>query len=258
MVAAEALGSCTYIASDKTGTLTMNELTVRRLVFPEQEPWEVTGEGRLPEGHILTPDGAPTPQTQALLERLAAAVVLCNEAWLAHRDGAWVHDGDAVDVALLVMAYKAGVPQAEALNTFPLLAQMPFESERQFAATLHQGDGRSMVFVKGALERLLPMCTQMATPQGDDPLHAGVVEQQALALAAGSLPFNPDGEFSEQHLQDLTLLGLVAMLDPLRPEAKAAVVACRHAGLSVAMVTGDHPLTALAHRTRPRSGREPR
>lgn len=256
MVAAEALGSCTYIASDKTGTLTMNELTVRRLVFPEQEPWEVTGEGRLPEGHILTPDGAPTPQAQALLERLAAAVVLCNEAWLAHRDGAWVHDGDAVDVALLVMAYKAGVTQAEALNTFPLLAQMPFESERQFAATLHQGDGRSMVFVKGALERLLPMCTQMATPQGDDPLHAGVVEQQALALAAGgyrvlavaagSLPFNPDGEFSEQHLQDLTLLGLVAMLDPLRPEAKAAVVACRHAGLSVAMVTGDHPLTALA------------
>jgi Ca2+-transporting ATPase len=133
---------------------------------------------------------------------------------------------------------------------------MPFGSERQFAATLHQGDGRSMVFVKGALERLLPMCTQMATPQGDDPLHAGVVEQQALALAAGgyrvlavaagSLPFNPDGEFSEQHLQDLTLLGLVAMLDPLRPDAKAAAVACRHAGLSVAMVTGDHPLTVLA------------
>jgi magnesium-transporting ATPase (P-type) len=166
LVAAEALGSCTFIASDKTGTLTVNELTVRRIVFPGQEPWEVTGEGRRPEGHILTPDGALTPQALALLQRLAEAVVLCNEAWLAHRDGAWVHDGDAVDVALLVMAHKVGVTQAEALNAFPLLAQIPFESERQFAATLHQGDGRSTVFVKGALERLLPMCTQMATPQG--------------------------------------------------------------------------------------------
>jgi magnesium-transporting ATPase (P-type) len=217
MVAAEALGSCTYIASDKTGTLTMNGLTVRRLVFPAREPWEV--KGRLPEGLILTPDGAPRPQAQALLKRLAATVVLCNEAWLAHRNGAWVHEGDAVDVALLVIAYKAGVVQAEALNAFPLLVHIPFESERQFAATLNQGDGRSTVFVKNTLERLLPMCSQMATPQGGDPLHAEAVERQALALAegghrvlaaaAGSLPFNPGGEFSEQHLQDLTMLGLV-------------------------------------------------
>ncbi|HSF29318.1 MAG TPA: HAD-IC family P-type ATPase [Candidatus Tectomicrobia bacterium] len=256
MVAAEALGSCTFIASDKTGTLTMNELTVRRLVFPEQEPWEVTGEGRVPEGHILTPDGAPTPGAQALLNRLAEAVVLCNEAWLAHRDGSWVSEGDAVDVALLVLAYKAGVTQAEALNTFPLLAQIPFESERQFAATLHQGDAGSMVFIKGAPERLLPMCTYMATPQEDYPLDAEVAERQAmslaeggyrvLAVAVGSLQFNPGEEFSELHLQDLTLLGLVGMIDPLRPEAAAAVVACRQAGIRIAMVTGDHPLTALA------------
>jgi P-type Ca2+ transporter type 2C len=103
---------------------------------------------------------------QALLKRLAATVVLCNEAWLAHRNGAWVHEGDAVDVTLLVVAYKAGVAQAEALNALPLLAQSPFESEHQFAPTLHQGDDRSTVFVKGALERPLPMCTHMATRRG--------------------------------------------------------------------------------------------
>ncbi|HXH10644.1 MAG TPA: HAD-IC family P-type ATPase [Alphaproteobacteria bacterium] len=256
MVAAEALGSCTFIASDKTGTLTMNELTVRRLVFPGQEPWEVTGEGRIPEGNVLLPPDMPTPQAQTLLERLAYGVVLCNEGVLAHRDGTWVSEGDAVDVALLVMARKAGVTQAEALNAFPLLAYIPFESERQFAATLHERDGRSIAFVKGALERLLPMCTHMAMPQGDRPIQAVVMEQQAealaaagyrvLAVAAGPLTLWPGESFSEEHLKGLTLLGLVGMIDPLRLEAKAAVMACRQAGIAVAMVTGDHPVTALA------------
>lgn len=232
MVAAEALGSCTFIASDKTGTLTMNELTVRRLVFPGQEPWEVTGEGRIPEGNVLLPPDMPTPQAQALLERLAYAVVLCNEGVLTHRDGTWVNEGDAVDVALLVMARKAGVTQAEALNAFPLLAYIPFESERQFTATLHDRDGSSIAFVKGALERLLPMCTHMAMPQGDRPLHAVVMERQAealaaasyrvLAVAAGSLTLWLGESFSEEHLKGLTLLGLVGLIDPLRLEADAA------------------------------------
>lgn len=256
LVAVEALGSCTFIASDKTGTLTMNELTARRLAFPGHDVWEVTGEGMVPEGSFVTPRGALTVQEQSILERLSRAVVLCNEGFLGHRDGQWAHHGDTVDVALLVMAHKAGMIQPEARTAFPQVAQIPFESERQFAATLHQVNGRPQAFVKGALERLLPMCQRMAAPQGDRPLDVGLVEQQALALAqdgyrvlavaAGELPLKPGEVFSEEHLTDLSLLGLVGMIDPLRIEAKAAVVACQQAGIRVSMVTGDHPETALA------------
>ena len=256
LVAVEALGSCTFIASDKTGTLTMNELTARRIAFPGQLPWDVMGEGMVPDGHITTPRGALAPQEQSLLERLCLAVVLCNEGFLGQRDGQWVHHGDTVDVALLVMAHKAGVTQPEARTAFPQEAQIPFESERQFAATLHQVNERQYAFVKGAFERLLPMCHRMATPHGDCTLDVETVEQQALvlaqdgyrvlAVAAGELSLGPEEVFSEEHLEGLTLLGLVGMIDPLRPEAKAALVACRHAGIRVSMVTGDHPETALA------------
>lgn len=256
LVAVEALGSCTFIASDKTGTLTMNELTVHRLAFPGQDPWEVTGEGMAPEGHIATPRGALTPQEQALLERLSLAAVLCNEGFLGQRGRQWVHHGDTVDVALLVMAHKAGMTPPETRTAFPQEAEIPFESERQFAATLHQINGRPYAFVKGALERLLPMCRRMATPQGDCSLDGETIEQQALilakdgyrvlAVASGELLLGPEAVFTEEHLEGLTLLGLVGMIDPLRTEAKAAVVACRHAGIRVSMVTGDHPETALA------------
>jgi Ca2+-transporting ATPase len=256
MVAAEALGSCTCIASDKTGTLTLNRLTARRLVFPGQEPWEVGGEGLVPEGQLLPPRGLASPEAWALLHRLAEAVVLCNEAWLGQRDSTWVAEGDAVDVALLVLARKAGVTQAEALGALPLLAQIPFESARQFAATLHLVDGQPHAFVKGALERVLPMCAHMAVPAGDARLDPALIEGQAttlahagyrvLAVAAGPLNLRQRETFAEEHLAGLTLLGLVGMIDPLRPEAKAAVMACRQAGIAVAMVTGDHPVTALA------------
>jgi Ca2+-transporting ATPase len=256
LLAVEALGSCTFIATDKTGTLTVNQLTARRIVLPGLEPWEVTGDSLEPQGSILAPLGAPLPQEAAMLDWLCQAAVLANEGFLGRRGDSWVGHGDAVDVALLVMAHKAGVTQAETCNSLPEIATIPFESERLFAASLNGMDGGQCAFVKGALERLLPMCSTMAAPGGPVALERDVLEQQAqalavqghrvIALAAGVIELGPQEVFSEEHLGQLTLIGLVGLIDPLRPEAKAAVTACQEAGIRVAMVTGDHPATAFA------------
>ncbi|MGD8589567.1 MAG: HAD-IC family P-type ATPase, partial [Chromatiales bacterium] len=256
LVAVEALGSCTYIATDKTGTLTQNQLTARVLSFPACEEWEVTGESLEPSGVVVTPHGSLSVEDQELLGRLCQAAVLANEGFLGHRNESWVSHGDAVDVALLVMAHKAGFVQSETESAYPELADIPFESERRFAASLNQVDEQKQVFVKGALERLLPLCGRMAVPGGETGLDEEMLEEQAfrlasrgyrvIALAAGTVDLQPNQVFSEEHLTDLTLLGLVGMIDPLRTEAKAAVAACRQAGIEVGMVTGDHPTTAQA------------
>ena len=256
LVAVEALGSCTFIATDKTGTLTANQLTVRCISLPGREPWMVTGEGLEPEGSILTPLGTPRPAEEAMVEALCRAAVLTNEGSLDRRDHGWHGHGDAVDVALLVMAHKAGIRQAGTRNTLPEVATIPFESERCFSASINAVDGVPNVFVKGALERLMPMCEWMAGADGPTALDGAQLEAQATALASqgyrviafasGVSRLNGSATFSEDQLRGLTLLGLVGLIDPLRSEAQAAVAACREAGIEVAMVTGDHPDTALA------------
>lgn len=255
LVAVESLGSCTFIATDKTGTLTVNELTATRLAFPGQELWEVTGQGMVPEGSILSPTGAPSAKQTAQLTRLCQAAVLTNDGFLGHRNNAWAQHGDAVDVALLVMAHKANIVKAEVANAFPELATIPFESERLFSASLNVQQGKQMAFVKGALERLLPMCSKMSGTDQDMVLDHDYLETTAhqlasqgyrvLALASGDIKLAPEEVFCEEHLRNLTLLGLVGMIDPLRPEAMTAVRNCQRAGIEVAMVTGDHPATAL-------------
>ncbi len=256
LLAVEALGSCTFIATDKTGTLTVNQLTARCIAFPNRDVWEISGEGIVPDGTILTPRGIPSAEEKSLLERLCQVAVLTNEGFLGRTDSGWSQHGDAVDVAFLVMAHKAGVIKAEIANTFPEIASIPYESERLFSASLNEDNASQCAFVKGALERLLPMCTTMATSGQDATLEQALIEQQAqtlasggyrvLALAAGEIELAPDQVFTEEHLQGLTLIGLVGIIDPLRTEAKAAVAACRQAGIEVAMITGDHPATALA------------
>ncbi|NNF95597.1 MAG: HAD-IC family P-type ATPase, partial [Halobacteria archaeon] len=255
LVAVEALGSCTFIATDKTGTLTVNELTVTRLALPGQDLWEVTGQGMVPEGSIHTPTGAPSVKQTAQLTQLCQAAVLANDGFLGHRNNTWAHHGDAVDVALLVVAHKANIIKAEITDALPEIATIPFESERLFSASLNEYQGKQKAYVKGALERLLPMCGKMAGPDQDMDLDRELLEATAqqlasqgyrvLALASGDIQLEPEEVFSEEHLHNLTLLGLVGMIDPLRPEAKTAVSNCLQAGIEVAMVTGDHPATAL-------------
>ena len=255
LLAVEALGSCTYIATDKTGTLTVNELTATCLALPGQDLWEVTGEGMVPQGSILTPAGALSARQTAQLTQLCQAAVLTNDGFLGHRNGTWAHHGDAVDVALLVMAHKANIIKDELTDTFPELATIPFESERLFSASMNAYQGKQKAFIKGALERLIPMCNKMAGAEQDMELDRDLLESTAhqlasqgfrvLALASGEIELTPEEIFSEEHLHNLTLLGLVGMIDPLRPEARTAIKNCQQAGIDVAMVTGDHPATAL-------------
>lgn len=238
------------------GTLTENQLTARLILFPAQEPWEVTGDSQEPTGAIVTPHGRPTEEEQKLLVQLCRTAVLANEGTLDHRDHGWVRQGDAVDIALLMMAHKADVVQAEIVSACPEVATVPFESERLCAASLNRLNGVQHAFVKGALERLLPMCRTMALPGGEIKLNRQLLEEQAerlagrgyriIALATGEIMLAEGDVFSEEHLTALTLAGLVGMIDPLRPEAKAAVAACAKAGIEVSMVTGDHPATAFA------------
>jgi Ca2+-transporting ATPase len=257
LVAVETLGSCDHIASDKTGTLTMNELTARAIFIPGQGgPWEVTGGGTVPEGTIRTLHGSPTEGEQSLLDRMAQSCVLCNDGFLGIRDGEWIHHGDTVDVALLVMAHKIGIAQAEARAAHPQLDSIPFESERRFAATLNKAEEGPHAFVKGAPEKLLDMCGKMAALGGDTLLDADMIERQSrslandgyriLAVASGEIELGPKEHFSEEHLKGLTFLGLMGMIDPLRPEVAPAVTRCRKSGIRVSMITGDHPLTAFA------------
>ncbi len=245
--AVEGLGSCTLIASDKTGTLTCNELTVRHIHLPSGEEFEVTGEGFTPvgqvlfQGQIIAPDRLP-------LDRLARAAVLCNEADLHHSDGCWVWRGDPTDIALLAMAHKLGWNRENTLNLYPQVNAIPFEPEHQFAATYHRIDGQVHVLVKGAPERVLTMCDRPA-----DLVSAGAVAQhqaaqghRVLALAEGIAATDLDPTQIPTEPSQLRLLGFVSIIDPLRPGVKEAIAACHAAGIAVWIVTGDHPATALA------------
>lgn len=189
--AVEGLGSCSLIASDKTGTLTVNRQTVRRVALPGGEHVHVGGEGYAGLGAVTTDTGEPlAAAVAARVHGLAAAAVPCSEATLTPAAGEWTHEGDPVDVALLAFAYKAGVAPALARGGGAVLARVPFESERAFAAAcVQQGDGGRVVCVKGALERLLPRCASMRTAAGVVPVDRALLEQQAHELASSGHRF---------------------------------------------------------------------
>ncbi|MBB5210404.1 cation-translocating P-type ATPase [Microbulbifer hydrolyticus] len=249
LVAVESLGSCTVIATDKTGTLTENHLTAREMVFCDERSVTIDG-GKLPSA-------ANAPRhNNSLVIRLARVAALCNEAELRPlENGEWHSSGDAVDQALLVMAHKVGLQRHTLSGQWPLMAEVHYEPALGFAATLHgkpQGAG-SLVCVKGALEKLLPMCDRMATADGDTSLDAAQVlsamsrlaEQGARVLAFADGEGSAPEHFTAENLRGLCMLGLVAMFDPLRAGAADAVAECRAAGIRVCMLTGDHPRTAL-------------
>ena len=254
LVAVEALGSCTYIATDKTGTLTVNQLTIKKIVLPNNDSWDVSGEGIEPEGDVTNNNKELLIEEKKLLERLCQVAVLSNEGFLGKRDHGWTSHGDPMDVALLVLAHKAGFVKDDIKERYVETAMIPFESERQFAASLNKINATTTyTYVKGAYEKLLPMCSLMATTNNDVIIDVNLITKQAenlatqgyrvLALVSGEIK---NEEFSDNQLKNLTFIGLVGVIDPLRSEAKDAVIACQQAGIVVAMVTGDHPVTAFA------------
>lgn len=258
--AVEGLGSCTLIASDKTGTLTCNELTVREARLASGTVLTVSGEGFAPVGEARPARDEMDAAPGAELDGLLAVAVLCNEADLHRREGAakghehdgeWAWRGDPTDVALLSMAHKLGVAREAELDAHPELNRIPFEPEHRFAASYHRFDGRVRVLVKGAPERVRAMCA--GGTEGDVLERSRAAAQEmakaglrVLAFADGEAPAELDESASPPAPTGLRFLGLVGMIDPLRAGAREAVEACGRAGIGVCMVTGDHPVTALA------------
>ena len=251
LTAVEGLGSCTLVATDKTGTLTCNELTVRELVLADGGEFQVAGEGFAPRGDILR-NGRPIDLTsEPQLIRLLEAAARCNEADLHRRDGEWVWHGDAVDVALLSVGQKAGLQRADLLGQSPEVHRIPFESEQQFAASFHRDMEELCVSVKGAPERVLEMCAKRLPADIRKRLEAAALELaerglRVLAIAAGHLPDQTSHDDLPSRLKDLEFLGFAGMIDPLRSGVCRAIADCHAAGVEVSMITGDHRVTALA------------
>nr|WP_244658743.1 HAD-IC family P-type ATPase [Ciceribacter thiooxidans] len=252
--AVESLGSCTMIATDKTGTLTLNELTVTDIRLPDDSHWILEAGPHPLSGGIKSRDGGKNGPNAAV-RRLLGVGSLPNEGEISV-DGAetWRPVGDTVDVALLAAAHKAGISRSSLLERFPLERRIPYEPEQKYAASFHQVEDRMHAFVKGAPELLLSMCKTMETAEGAVPIDRAHVRRQmeemaraglrVLAFAAGEIGVSGDGEYGGHLLIDLNFLGLVGMQDPIRPEVPAALDSCRQAGIAVAVVTGDDPTTA--------------
>jgi len=254
LIAAEALGSCTMIASDKTGTLTVNRLTARCVRFPGYTEWLISGEGSDVRGEVTVPDNEASRARESI-DRLARIAVLCNEASMYRRKQGWEFRGDTVDIALMIFGWKVGVRHEQLIQGNPLRGAIPYESEQMFAASLNATQQGGQISVKGAAERVLPMCNRMLGPDGERPLVVEEISRQVDELAAAGYRIlaladkhivEAGESLSELDLNDMCFVGLIGLIDPPRPEAKQAIEECRHAGVSVVMVTGDHPITALA------------
>lgn len=254
--AVETLGSVTVICSDKTGTLTRNEMTVQS-VATARHVFEVTGVGYEPAG-MFTRDGSEVhPDDHPVLSAITRAALLCNEAELRQTQGGWVMEGDPTEGALLTMAAKGGLDLEFERKASPRTDIIPFESQHRFMATLHHDhQGQGFVYVKGAPERVLDMCTRQRGHDGDEALdpeywHAKAEDIASRGQRLLAIAFRSAGE-EHRELRyadvenDLTLLGLVGLIDPPRQEAIDAIRRCQAAGIRVKMITGDHAVTAQA------------
>jgi len=258
--AVEGLGACTLIASDKTGTLTCNELTVKRVRLfgagAPEEPIEVGGEGYLPRGAISVAGRDLSPAENEALTRLAVTGALCNEASLRIVGDRVERLGDTVDVAFLTLAGKLGLDPHRLQAAAPQVGQIPYEPQRRYAAsftrdgTLSPDDASAappVAHVKGAAEVILPMCRPGVRDAALAAAEAMAVDgYRVLAVARGPVSHQVALSPHDGGLDGLDLLGLVGLIDPLRPEVPDAIARCRSAGVAVRMVTGDHPDTALA------------
>ncbi|MFC3852182.1 cation-translocating P-type ATPase [Salinispirillum marinum] len=260
--AVETLGSTTIICSDKTGTLTENQMTVQYL-YAGGQTYRVSGSGYQPEGDIRDADGKVVKPLPEALQALLSGGVLCNDSQWTQHEGIWDIQGDPTEGAMLVAAVKGGLSLQDCVQRMPRVDVLPFESDQQYMATRHldvESKDEHRVVFKGSVERILQRCTQAMAPDGiTQPLSADQVLAQVEALAtqglrvlavahariAADAPTLVD-LMATDTLPDLTFVGLQAMIDPPRAEAIRAVHACQQAGIQVKMITGDHTLTAKA------------
>ncbi|NLF87718.1 cation-translocating P-type ATPase [Candidatus Bathyarchaeota archaeon] len=254
--AVETLGSTSVICSDKTGTMTKGEMTVRSLYVNDQSI-KVTGIGYAPEGEFQLNDKAFTPDDN--IKTLLKASVLCNDSGLEkdEKSGKWIVKGDPTEGALVVAAQKAGLSKATLDSAEPRVYEVPFSSERKRMTTIHTTDDARIAYMKGAPEMVIERCSKILLNGKVQPFNEEnrnnyfkITEDLAkqalrnLAFAYKELPL--EGKFTEEMEQDFVFIGIMSMIDPPRPEVKDAIAVCKKAGIRVVMITGDHKLTATA------------
>jgi magnesium-transporting ATPase (P-type) len=254
--AVETLGSVSVICSDKTGTLTRNEMTVRSVVTAAAS-FEVSGSGYDPHGNFYRGGVEMELSERPVLSELARAAMLCNDASVCCEETGWKLSGDPTEGALVVLGMKSGLEHAFEEERLPRTDVIPFESEHGFMATLHHDhEGNGVIYVKGSPERIIEMCSQQWVPGETRPIdaahwHAQIEEmadrgERVLAVASKATDRAYRDLLFDDVRDSLTLLGVVGMIDPPREEAVRAVKACQSAGIAVKMITGDHLITARA------------
>lgn len=250
--AVETLGSTSVICSDKTGTLTRDEMTVRK-IYTAGQAFDVSGAGYTPEGCFTSPDGVIVEPVSAVRQMLTAAILSSDTQLIQLSDGGWDIKGDPTEGALVVAAAKAGLQKESLDAAHPRIHEIPFSSETKRMTTLHKVEGSMTAYAKGAPEVILAGCTAVLGADGVTPLdeagrahilaQAHEMAEQALRVLGIAAKPNASPETAEQ---DMTFLGLAGMIDPPRPEAREAIAVCAEAGIRPVMITGDHPVTARA------------
>jgi len=254
--AIETLGSVSVICTDKTGTLTRNQMMVASVVT-DTHIFSIEGIGYEPRGEIRLNDKAVSAKEHAILDELGRAAILCNDASLHESDGVWLVEGDPMEGALLTLSGKMGLDLRKELAGWTRTDVIPFDAKHRFMATLnHDHEERAFIFVKGAPEQIFKMCDRQRSINSNEEfdevywheMAAKIAEQGQRVLAIAVKPEIPEHtvlEFSDVE-QGLILVGLVGLIDPPRPEAMEAIAECHEAGIRVKMITGDHKGTAAA------------
>ncbi|MFQ5441864.1 MAG: cation-translocating P-type ATPase [Thermodesulfobacteriota bacterium] len=250
--AVETLGSTTVIGSDKTGTLTKNEMTVR-IIFDGDKTYGVTGSGYEPKGTISHEQAPVNVGELVNLRRVLRIGLLCNESDIYEKDNSYRVDGDPTEGALIVSAFKAGLNCEDERSNYHQVAMLPFESELGYMATLHEDKGKRVIFVKGAPERVLDMCTRGT--DGENLERAEILQVaenfaksglRVLAMAYREASADMEEITHHDIESELIFAGFQGMLDPPRPEAVDAIKRCKDYGIRIVMITGDHGTTAAA------------
>ena len=227
----ESLGSCTVIASDKTGTLTVNEQTARMIVAADGSKYEITGTGYNDEGKVIPIGNAPIEKAK----ELAYLGYINNEAHLEYDEGEWRSFGDSIDIAFLSLAKKC-----HAEKNVTLVEEIPYESENQYSAVFYEKNGKTYCTVKGSLEKVMGFSQEKESYKKQN-IELTSQGYRVIAIADGEVKGT-----TKEDIKKLNFIGMVAFIDPIREEAKASIKECLSAGIKVIMVTGDHPLTAGA------------
>lgn len=258
LTAVEGLGSCTMIASDKTGTLTVNQQTAKLIYLPDGTEINISGQGYNGIGSLDEVDGLSDNNKKNIFEIIKNST-LSNEGKLWRSKKVWHYHGDSMDVAFLSMAYKAGFSVEDINDSVDHLLDIPYESERRYSAKIYRDKNSNQfkIAVKGSVNRVLDFCSKSSLIENPLELDKNKIKKEGerlaslgyrvLAVAYGSFNFAESDlkKFDEKKIKDLHFLSLVCFIDPLRKNSKQAVEECKRAGIKVMMITGDHPATAL-------------